>query len=55
MLELIKWAVPKMGGTQENVQAAIDKAKHDDWSEAMDLLSTYYVMKGIKFKQPQGN
>ncbi len=55
MLDLVKWAVPKMGGTEQHVQAAVEKAQHDDWSEAMDLLSTYYVMKGIKFQQPQGN
>jgi hypothetical protein len=52
MLDLVKWAVSKMGDGPQDVQAAVEKAQNDDWTEAMDLLRTYYVMKGIKFKQP---
>lgn len=50
MLDLVKWAGNKMGAGPEDVQAAFEKAKRDDWSEAMDMLSMYYVMKGIPFK-----
>ncbi len=52
MLELVKWAGEKMGAGPEDIKLAFDKAKKDDWSEAMDLLSMYYVMKGIPFKGP---
>ena len=55
MLELIKWAVPKMGGSPEHIRAAVEQAERDDWSEAMDLLRMFYVMKGIRIKQPTGN
>lgn len=55
MLDLVKWATKRMGGSPEDAQAAIEKAKYDDWSEAMDLLRTFYVMKGIKFNQEKGN
>lgn len=55
MLELLKWAGSKMGAGPKDLQSAFEKASHDDWSEALDLLSTYYVMKGIKFKQPASN
>jgi len=50
MLDLIKWAGSRMGAGPEDIKTAEEKAAHDDWSEAMDLLSTYYVMKGIPFK-----
>lgn len=54
MLELLKWAGQKMGAGPQDLESAFTKAQKDDWSEAMDLLSMYYVMKGIQFK-PQAN
>lgn len=50
MLDLVKWAAQKMGAGPQDVELAYAKAQKDDWSEAMDLLSMYYVMKGIPFK-----
>jgi hypothetical protein len=51
-VRLLQWVAPKMGAPPEMVQDAVDKAiEHDDWSDAIDLLRDYYVMKGIKFQQ----
>jgi hypothetical protein len=48
MLGLVKWAGDKMGAGPNDLQDIFAAAQKDDWSEAMDFLRTYYVMKGIK-------
>lgn len=51
-VRLLQWAAPKMGAPAEMVQDAVDKAvQHDDWTDAIDLLRDYYVLKGIKFQR----
>jgi hypothetical protein len=49
-LGLVKWASPKMGAPESMVKSAVDKANSGDWSEAIELIRDYYVLKGIKFK-----
>ena len=49
-VRLLQWAAPKMGAPKELIDDAVAKAvHHDDWTDAIDLLRDYYVMKGIKF------
>jgi hypothetical protein len=51
-IDMLLWAGEKMQATQEEVDTAVEKAKDkNDWSDALDLISTYFVMKGIKFKR----
>lgn len=52
-IDLIKWVSTRMGVPPEETREALDRARQDDWQAALDLLSTYYVMKGIK--KPMSN
>lgn len=48
LLELILWVSDKLNIGERDVEDAIDRALEGDWSLALDILSTYYVMKGIQ-------
>lgn len=49
-VDLLNWAANKMQVPGEEVQGAVTKAKKGDWKDALELMSIYYVMKGIPFK-----
>lgn len=52
MIDLVNWAASRMGVYKPTLSNAIKKAtRENDWEEALDLLSTYYMMKGIKSKR----
>lgn len=55
MIELIHWVSDRMMAPEADVEKALQKAQHDDWAEAMDLLSTYYFMKGIHAPKQKSN
>lgn len=51
-VKLLAWAGDKMSAPKEVINDAIDDAlKKNDWSDAIDLLRDFYVMKGIKFQK----
>jgi hypothetical protein len=52
MIDLLKWASTMMPGSHDELVKAIEQARQDDWAMALDLLSTYYMMKGIRTKEP---
>ena len=52
MIDLLKWASTMMPGSHDEAVRAIDAARNDDWQAALDLLSTYYMMKGIRARTP---
>lgn len=48
-LKLMKWVAEKMQVPQEVIRSATGRAiRQDDWSEAMEVVRDYYIMKGIK-------
>lgn len=47
-LELVQWASTRMSVPKGDVDVAVEKAETGDWSDAMDLLRTFYVMKGVR-------
>lgn len=48
-LQLMKWVAEKMQVPQEVIRSATGRAtRQDDWSEAMEVVRDYYIMKGIK-------
>lgn len=54
MIDLVKWASEKMGVDHPTLVNALKKAiRQNDWDDVMDLLSTYYMMKGIKSYRAQ--
>lgn len=55
MIELVKWVSDRMDVRPSEVQSALEKAKTDDWTEVMDLLSTYYFMKNISEPKRRSN
>lgn len=50
-ITLLKWAAEKMQVPQQDVDSSVSKAESGDWSEALDLMQTFYVMKNIKMKR----
>lgn len=50
-LELLQWAGEMMGAGPSDISKAVAEAKSGDWTEALDLLRTYYLLKGIKYKK----
>ena len=50
-LELFQWAGELMGAGPSDISKATTEAQNGDWSEALDLLRTYYVLRGIKYKR----
>lgn len=46
-LDLVKWASTKMSVSDQEIANAVKKAQLGDWADALDILSTYYVMKGV--------
>ena len=50
-INLLKWAAGRMQVPPEDLNSAVAKANSDDWSEALDLMQTFYMMKNIKSKR----
>lgn len=51
MVELLKWVSARMEGSESDLQKALAGARRGEWDEAMDLLRTYYMMKGIRTRE----
>lgn len=50
-IDLVSWASSKMAVPDVEVKDAIEQAKEDDYREAMQLLTTFYAMKGMKVQR----
>ena len=51
--DLLKWAGDMMGAGDSDITNAVAEAEHGDWTDAIDLLRTYYIMKRMPFKVEQ--
>lgn len=54
-LALVRWVGKQMPGSEATVQKAIAGAENDDWKSAMSVLSMYYLLAGIPFKNSDWN
>lgn len=50
-ISLLTWAAGRMRVPKQDIDSAVSKAQSEDWSEALDLMQTFYVMKNIKSKR----
>jgi hypothetical protein len=49
-IDLVKWVADKLKAPVQYLKKALMGAQSGDWSDALELVRDFYVMKGIKFQ-----